>query len=361
MDCMRKSAEAAVTAGGPAVAGPQAVVVTTIHPPTPAMHTLAAQCRAGDVDLLVVGDAAGPGAYALDGARYCDLAAQRRTGLRFARLCPEGHYARKAVGYLLAMRAGAQVIAETDDDNAPLAGFLAPMDRHVTARHAVANGWTNVYPYFDPDPRPVWPRGLPLDAIHVPPPAADGLAEATVDCPIQQGLADGNPDVDAVYRLTRPLPVRFCMEPRHIALGRGSWCPFNSQNTRWWREAFALMYLPVTCSFRMTDIWRSFVAQRIAWENGWSILFHQPTVTQDRNDHDLMADFRQEVPGYLENARIARLLEDAPLRGGAERIGDDMVACYRALIAADILSERERPLIDAWLADLETAPGGRDA
>ncbi|MBV5271274.1 MAG: DUF288 domain-containing protein, partial [Afipia sp.] len=79
-----------------------------------------------------------------------------------------------------------------------------------------------------------------------------------------------NPDVDAIYRLTLPLPQSF-REEQPVALGRNVWCPFNSQNTTWWKEAAPLLYLPSFCSFRMTDIWRSFVAQRIAWENGWHI------------------------------------------------------------------------------------------
>ena len=91
----------------------------------------------------------------------------------------------------------------------------------------------------------------------------------TVACPIQQGLADGNPDVDAIFRLVLPLPMNFGRKPP-IALCRGAWCPFNSQNTSWWPAAYPLLYLPAYCSFRMTDIWRSFVAQRICWENGWS-------------------------------------------------------------------------------------------
>ena len=83
----------------------------------------------------------------------------------------------------------------------------------------------------------------------------DRLAVEQVDCPIQQGLADENPDVDAIYRLVLPLPVQF-ETGRRIALKRGVWSPFNSQNTAWWPDAFPLLYLPAYCSFRMTDIWR---------------------------------------------------------------------------------------------------------
>ena len=122
--------------------------------------------------------------------------------------------------------------------------------------------------------------------------------------PIQQGLANQNPDVDAIYRLVLPLPLDF-VEAAPVALGKGAWCPFNSQNTTWWSEAFPLLYLPFHCSFRMTDIWRSFVAQRIAWENGWSILFHNATVFQERNEHSLIRDFEEEIPGYLNNRAMA--------------------------------------------------------
>src|SRR5438270_335676 len=82
------------------------------------------------------------------------------------------------------------------------------------------------------------------------------LERKEIYCPIQQGLADENPDVDAIYRLAFPLPLTFRTD-RRIALGGSAWCPFNSQNTTWTREAFPLLYLPSYCSFRMTDIWRS--------------------------------------------------------------------------------------------------------
>jgi hypothetical protein len=76
-------------------------------------------------------------------------------------------------------------------------------------------------------------------------------------------LADENPDVDAIYRLTLPLPIIF-NKANNVALGNNSFCPFYSQNRTWFKEAFPLLYLSSHCSFRMTDIWRSFVAQRIA-------------------------------------------------------------------------------------------------
>ncbi len=122
-----------------------------------------------------------------------------------------------------------------------------------------------------------------------------------------------------------------------MSLGKGAWCPFNSQNTAFWRDAFPLLYLPAYCSFRMTDIWRSFVAQRIAWENGWSILFHEPTVYQFRNDHSLMRDFADEVPGYLHNRKIGDTLAALSLRPGVEQLGANLLACYEELVRVGVM------------------------
>jgi len=211
------------------------------------------------------------------------------------------------------------------------------------------SGWINVYRYFADGA--IWPRGLPLDQIHGPLPAFETLAVQPADCPIQQGLANGNPDVDAIFRLVSPRDVTFRPD-RRLALGPGAWCPFNSQNTVWFPDAFPLLYLPAHCSFRMTDIWRSFVAQRIGWENGWSLLFHQATVWQDRNPHNLMRDFEDEIPGYVNNTRIVTTLADLPLVAGTAAMADNLIRCYEALIALGVVGESELPLLRGWLADL---------
>jgi hypothetical protein len=113
------------------------------------------------------------------------------------------------------------------------------------------------------------------------------------------------------------------------------------------------MYLPAYCSFRMTDIWRSFVAQRIAWTNNWSVLFHEPTVWQERNEHDLMRDFRDEVPGYLHNKSICEQLGKLSLRSGMENLGENLQVCYEKLVSMELIDRKELELVAAWLDDLE--------
>lgn len=302
--------------------------------------------RAG-MSFIVVGDRKSPAVFQLNGCDFYDMERQACLDFALAPLLPENHYARKNLGFLLAMRQGAEVIVETDDDNIPLPAFWDQRQRVQSAGCPARSGWINVYGYFsDTD---IWPRGFALEQLQAPLPTL--LLGTPLDCPIQQGLADENPDVDAIYRLTRQLPVTFREVPP-IALGDQAICPFNSQNTTWFRDAFALLYLPSYCSFRMTDIWRSFIAQRVAWSCNWHILFHASTVRQERNAHDLMRDFMDEVPGYQNNARIMSALLALPLKPGREHLHDNLRACYAMLVDIGVLEQKELALLEAWLSDV---------
>ena len=327
------------------------VVVTTIQRPTPALQHLAFQLKSGRDRLIVVGDRKGPDHFELAGSQFLDLAWQIASRYALARMLPVGHYARKNIGYLEAIRLRAPCIYETDDDNAPGPSW-ALRSPNVPVRSVQAQGWVNVYRCFSS--QLIWPRGLPLDEIVRQGAASPALepAERTVNAPIQQGLADLSPDVDAVWRLVLDATFQFDRGPS-IHLPRGAWCPFNSQSTWWWPEVYPLLYLPSHCSFRMTDIWRSFVAQRCLWELGHGLVFHAPEVVQDRNPHDLMRDFNDEIPGYLRNRELARVLEGLSLQGGSANVGANLRVCYAALVDHEFLPVAELSLLDAWRADLE--------
>jgi hypothetical protein len=323
-----------------------AVVLTSIAAPNDVMREIARECQATGMEFYVIGDTKSPPEFNLDGCSYLSVEDQLATGLAFAQICPTRHYARKNIGYLLAMRRPIDFIAETDDDNMPSREFFQPLPREVEMPVLRDCGWVNIYKYYSD--RLIWPRGLPLDRIQAPIP--DLPAPEKVLAPIQQGLADDNPDVDAIYRLVLPLPFSFERRLR-VAIGADAWCPFNSQNTIYYREAFPLLYLPAYCSFRMTDIWRSFVAQRIAWANGWVVAFREATVKQERNDHSLMRDFEDEISGYLGNEKIIRALTALDLPSGTDNIPQAMRLCYRALVDGGFVGTEELPLLDAFLAD----------
>jgi hypothetical protein len=332
----------------------RAVVLTSIAAPNPVMRQIASDSVRLGIRFIVIGDTKSPAEFELEGCEFLSVQDQLALPYAFAAACPTRHYARKNIGYLIAIAGGVDHILETDDDNYPSDDFYNPLPREADLPHVTGCGWVNVYRYYAD--RLIWPRGLPLDAINDPLPELP--APTRVRVPIQQGLANDNPDVDAIYRLILPLPFNFDRGGR-LALGAGAWCPFNSQNTVYYSEAFPLLYLPAYCSFRMTDIWRSFVAQRIAWANDWSILFREATVVQDRNDHSLMRDFTDEISGYTGNREIGSILDGLDMKSGVENIPENMRLCYRALVEARHVGGEELPLLDAWLADL-AAIGKRD-
>jgi hypothetical protein len=335
-----------------------ALVLTSISAPNDVMRSFAQGAAENEIDFIVIGDSKSPAKFKLKGCDFFSLETQKKLDFELAACCPEKHYARKNLGYLLAMQRGTEVIIESDDDNYPLKNFWnSRIQNHKVPCIDDHKGWINIYGYYTKTR--IWPRGLPLEEIAKKNPELASLKSIEKNCPIQQGLANENPDVDAVYRLTMPLPLRF-KNNISIALGNASWCPFNSQNTTFFKEAFPLLYLPAFCSFRMTDIWRSFVAQRIAWVNNWSILFHSATVWQDRNEHDLLRDFADEVPGYLLNARIANILSGLKLKKGIKNIPANMLACYQALIDEKIIPKEELDLLRCWLHDISKLSATQD-
>lgn len=302
--------------------------------------------------VLAVGDRKSPEAVWPNGSEFLSLESQQTLGLRLAELLPLDHYSRKNLGYLVAIARGASLLFDTDDDNAPLPNWCPR--RPIAEGQAVKReGWVNVYRWFSSDP--IWPRGIPLEAVH------RSLNDRThaesievFESPIQQGLVNGSPDVDAIWRLVLDKEFYF-NQGRSIWLAPGAWSPFNSQSTWWFPDAFPLMYLPSFVSFRMTDIWRGFIAQRCLWEIGKGIMFHEPESFQARNLHNLLCDFEQEIPGYLNNNRIVSTLEKTQLASGLAAVGDNLHRCYASLVAARLVTSQEMPLLEAWLSDIGTS------
>ena len=326
-------------------------VITTIQEPTPSVLTLMKSLAKSGGKLIAVGDQKGPAKFDLPSTDFYPLSRQLELPFSMVPLLPTKHYARKNLGYLIAMQSGAPVLYETDDDNAPTDAWKA-YTQTTQAQKAAARPWMNVYRLFADDL--IWPRGLPLDQIRNP----DTITHDTsmpiepVDAPIQQGLADLAPDVDAIWRLTLDRDFNFKPGPS-IYLPPGTWCPFNSQNTWWWPPAYPLMYLPSYCTFRMTDIWRSFIAQRCLWEMGHGVVFHQADVIQLRNVHNLVRDFMDEVPGYEGNQRIVDVLTKLSLSSASDRVAANMLRCYEALCEAGFFPVKELDLVRAWIADVE--------
>ncbi|MBU6459663.1 MAG: DUF288 domain-containing protein [Proteobacteria bacterium] len=326
----------------------QWIVLTSIHHPTPAVKAFAQMSREG-WSVLVVGDVKTPLDWSVPDVIYLSIQEQHRLFGKLSRNLPYNHYARKNLGYLYAMMHGATLILDTDDDNLPYDSFGKNLDSTLSVHLVKGAEWVNIYRYFSQEI--VWPRGLPLDEIQ-----SIGYASiepVMMDCPVHQFLADEDPDVDAIYRLVLNQPVTF-RNAGNFSPAAGCWVPFNSQNTLFYSAAFSLMYLPCHVSFRMTDIWRSFVAQQALWIKNKNIVFRPATVRQVRNEHNLMKDFSEEIPGYLGNKKIIQVLRSAAqVIPSSLPISFIVQSLWQALLEEHFICEAEMELMNAWFDFME--------
>ncbi|MCH7667824.1 MAG: hypothetical protein IIC71_01270, partial [Acidobacteria bacterium] len=293
------------------------IVITTINDATPAVDAFAAL---DEWSTVIVGDRKTPNSWAArNDVLYLDLDSQNRYFPDMASALPFDHYSRKNIGYLHAISERPEVIAESDDDNRPLAnwGVVGP----ESGAYATVTGprIANIYQHFSD--APVWPRGYPLDLV-LSGQRLEISRKQQTSVAIEQQLVHGEPDVDAIYRLVVNENPQFGdREP--IVMDEGVFAPFNSQNTFWRKLAFPFLYMPCNVTFRFTDILRGWVAQRCIWMLGGRLAFSSATVFQDRNEHDLLIDFESEIPVYLDTYKVLSALEAVP---GTENPGEALMA-----------------------------------
>ncbi|MCE5198296.1 MAG: STELLO glycosyltransferase family protein [Armatimonadota bacterium] len=322
------------------------IIITSIFSPTEAVKAFAAL---DEYKLIVVGDNKTPKDWHEDNVIFYPIEDQLNEGGSFARLLPENHYTRKMLGYLKAAKMGANIIIDTDDDNIPKTYWSFPS---FEGRFQVSEpnmGFVNTYSYFTD--MHIWPRGLPLSQIKA---GAGSIGEAQLSesetcIGVWQGLADEDPDVDAIYRLTNNAPC-FFSERDPIVLKKGTVCPFNSQNTAFRKELFALLYLPAFVTFRFTDILRGLVAQPIMWLYDYYLGFTKATVIQKRNEHDYTKDFESEIPCYLQSSKILEIVSEC--LDASKNISDNLCAAYAGLAKHNIVCDREVECVKAWCSEL---------
>ena len=308
---------------------------------------------------------------------YLSAAVQSRLPYRILDHLQWNHFGRKNIGYVFAIHHGAELIYDTDDDNFLQTGDI-PLERLVEGMSLSSSMPKRVWPevklktgakVYNPyylsfkskhEGKHVftWPRGFPLDSV---------LDEDTYtnhgehDCSalshcsshnvtVVQTLADNDPDVDAVYRLTRELPVTFTELDRTEWIPAGVFSPFNSQAVVFAKPALWGLLLPVSVHGRVSDIWRSYFTQRIMWDLDQNLAFSSPWVTQCRNPHSYLGDFDSELHLYGRAGELLRLLETwkPETRTLEGRIEELAIRLYEH----GILEGSDVELSNAWLNDL---------
>ncbi len=321
------------------------IVITSIFEPTEAVKKFS---KLNDYNLIVVGDKKSPIEWECDNVRYLSVAEQNILGYELIKMLPYNHYCRKMIGYLEAIKLGSEFIIDTDDDNMPKDGWSFPDFDGDFETFVAENGFVNIYELYTD--QKIWPRGLPLRLINSGFDLNSKIKITENKIGVWQGLADEDPDVDAIYRLTNDTPCYF-KDRGDIVLADGVISPFNSQNTMIRKELFPLLYLPTTVTFRFTDILRGLIAQPIMNLYNYNLGFTNATVIQKRNPHDYMKDFYSEIPMYENCEKVIEITKSYISKDLS--IEDNLYCVYVKLFDAGIVLEDELVTLRAWLNDLK--------
>eukprot|EP00397_Hematodinium_sp_SG-2012_P035247 GEMP01037895.1.p1 GENE.GEMP01037895.1~~GEMP01037895.1.p1 ORF type:complete len:430 (+),score=85.56 GEMP01037895.1:129-1418(+) len=332
------------------------IVVTTIYQPSAATRRLGELTRLGWC-FVVVGDVTGPDEYDdVQGVVYLNAELQRGLHYHILEHIPWRHFGRKNLGYLYAIQHGAKVIYDTDDDNRLKELGIPIFNGTTDAQQPVLASWAppffNPYAHFNSTCKEIWPRGYPLDHVQRLRNEFHEEQSAILAHPpvVQQFLADEDPDVDAVYRLTRPLPCRFGSKDKVLVVPPEVFAPYNAQATVHLYEAFWALLLPVTVNGRVSDIWRAYMSAKLIWAINRQVAFTSAYVVHDRVQHDYLKDFQSEQDLYLMTPALLNFLKD--WKSDAPTLIERIEQLWGEVYRRGFIELGDFHLLQAWIKDL---------
>lgn len=278
------------------------IVTTTINPPTEAIVAFDAMT---DYELIVIGDLKTPKDYSLKNGRYVTPEEQEKKYPLLSRMTGWNCIQRRNIGFLMALEAGADIVATVDDDNIPSAGWGENL---IVGTTAAVTKWDVDGLVFDPigvtNYPHLWHRGFPIQVVKERHYKDPRVVQEFV--PIQADFWDGDPDIDAICRILFRPECRFSAEPFPFSTVKMS--PFNSQNT-FLHASLMPNYFMFPGIGRMDDIWGAYYLQAVT---GARPVFCRASVEQQRNVHDLTRDFSLEVLGYEKTLPMLKDLAVSP-------------------------------------------------
>lgn len=288
----------------------KAIVTTTINSPTEALVKFAEIAERDGWALVIVGDQKTPHAEYGDFcaryecASYLTPAIQEDISPELSDLTGWNCIQRRNFGLVAAWRNGAEVIAMVDDDNIPYDHW----GKNVLVGQETRVGILRTsQPVFDPLAAffpGIWHRGFPIQLLSGREAIGTGLV--TRKPLVQADLWDGDPDVDAICRITLRPEVTF--NPQIAPFAGTKMGPFNSQNTFISREILPTYFLFPHIG-RMDDIWAAYVTQ-LRYPD--SVIYAKASVRQVRNEHNLFKDLQAEMLGYEHSIDLVEWLDSWP-------------------------------------------------
>ena len=325
------------------------LVVTTINGiDHKGISRLVEDSNSQDFELVLIGDKkTSTNLSAVDESRvhFYSLETQLSSKFLSGHTLPLNHYARKNFGYLVAAEMGCEWISETDDDNRLFVEFWDDQEPNKSVKNSGTSQWVNIYSAFGIGE--YWHRGIPINEVL----GANALTTHEIGSSLRiaciQGLADGDPDIDAICRMLYK-PVTKFSRTDSFSVEPGFYAPTNSQLTRWRTElTLPLLYLPSTVPWRVSDIWRGLIAQRYFAFSDLRTQFRGGLGFQDRNEHDLLKDFVDELEVHMSTRILLEILESIDILDQS----NFMLSVYSTLLARGLVSQEEIVRLENWLSD----------
>ncbi len=273
------------------------------------------------IGTFVIGDIKTPHADAAFlckaiGAEYYAPDRQDKLGYACSDLIGWNCIQRKNIGYLEALKWGADIILTTDDDNLPIDPhfffhLLQPFQHGFSGIEVSSpTGWFDSGQLLTPTVRH---RGLPIDLVNSVP-ALNPVTNVNVG--VVAGLWVGDADVDAAHRIAIPPQVHSAtaLAQAGVVVHPGTTTVFNAQNVAFRRELAPAMFLAPGLG-RSDDIFASLIAQRVMREHGMQVRIGKPFTAcwQDRSTESLLADLADEHFGMGHVAHFADALSKIEL------------------------------------------------
>ena len=277
------------------------IVTTTINPPTKATLLYAEK---KDWTLIVVGDTKTP--HELYEKLNCIYLSPKKQKVMYSKLSDTIGWKsiqRRNIGFAYAYHLGADIVATVDDDNIPYESWGENVLVGQTIDCDLYEPESRVFDPLSATNTPeLWHRGYPIELLQTRD-RVEYKGKTKRKVLVQADLWDGDPDIDAMARLTMKPCVKYNVEEPYCS---NTIAPFNSQNTFLAREV-----LPFYSVFphvgRMDDIWGAYVLQYF-FPN--SVVYNKASVYQDRNVQDLITNLEREVIGYRNTLKLIDNLDD---------------------------------------------------
>jgi hypothetical protein len=277
----------------------RAIVTTTINKPTEALKKFSEK---KDWKLYVVGDLKTPHEdYKNLDCIYLHPSIQEEKYKKLSDMIGWNCIQRRNIGLVEAYRDGAEIIATVDDDNIPYENWG---ENVRIGKVTEVDCYENEKGFFDPlsvtNISHMWHRGYPIQFLSTR--LCNKFVGKVKMVPlIQADLWDGEPDVDAICRLTNNCPSEkiigsFPYTCKGMTI-------FNSQNTFIHRSILP-DYCVVAQADRMDDIWGGIFLQKN--RSSPFIIFNSPSVYQKRNYHDIVNDLERELRGHYKTLGLLK-------------------------------------------------------